>query len=187
MSLSAATAAGAVTSSQKAERPPSNDAAITAAIGMRTMSVRYAVESPRTRPPARLDPPVRAGSVTASGLVVSGHSQLVLDVEEDALLAVEEARADVGPPAEVGDREEAGRAGGVELASRRPRRPGGSPWRRRPPAPRACRGSRGTPAPPPGSRSSFTTATGFSIRIVSAGTTYSSSSPACWAKIASFS
>ena len=33
----------------------------------------------------------------------------------------------------------------------------------------------------------FTTATGFSIRIVSSGTTYSSSWPACWAKIASFS
>ena len=92
VSLSAATAAGAVTSFQKAERPPSNDVAITAAIGMRTMSVRYAVDSPRTRPPARLDSPVRAGSLTASELVVSGDSQLVLDVEEDALLAVEEAR-----------------------------------------------------------------------------------------------
>ncbi len=40
VSLSAATAAGAVTSSQKACRPPSSDAATTAAIGMRTMIVR---------------------------------------------------------------------------------------------------------------------------------------------------
>ena len=31
------------------------------------------------------------------------------------------------------------------------------------------------------------TAAGFWIRIVCSGTTYSSSSPACWAKIASFS
>src|SRR5688572_713598 len=116
VSLSAATAAGEVTSSQNAESPPSNDDAITAAIGMRTMSVRYAVESPRTRPPARLDPPVRAGSLTASELVVSRDSQLVLDVEEDALLAVEEPRADVAPAAEVGDREEAGRLRVVELA-----------------------------------------------------------------------
>src|SRR5688572_12649607 len=82
---------------------------------MRTMSVRYAVESPRTRLPARLELRGRAGSLTASVLVVSGNSQLVLDVEEDALVAVEEALADVGPPADVLDREEAGRAGRVEL------------------------------------------------------------------------
>jgi hypothetical protein len=97
VSFSAANAAGPVTSSQKAERPPSRDEATTAAMGMRTISVRYAVESPRTRPPARLDLPARAGSLTASVVLLSGNSQLVLDVEEDAVLGVEEARANVRP------------------------------------------------------------------------------------------
>ena len=45
--------------------------ATTAAIGIRTMRLRYAVESPRTRPPARLEPPARAGRPIVSGLVVS--------------------------------------------------------------------------------------------------------------------
>ena len=36
------------------------------------------------------------------------------------VLAVEEALADVGPAAEVGDREEAGRVGVVELRRARP-------------------------------------------------------------------
>ena len=53
----------------------------------------------------------RAGSLTASVLLLSGDPQLVLDVEEYRLLAVEEARADVRPPAEVGDREEGRRDG----------------------------------------------------------------------------
>ena len=37
------------------------------------------------------------------------------------------------------------------------------------------------------SEDSSMTAAGFSIRIVSSGITYSMSSPACWAAIASFS
>ena len=128
---------------------------------------------------------MRAGSLTASGLVVSRDSQLVLDVEEDALLAVEEALADLGPPADVLDREEAGRADESNSVST-PSTTGRQPLEAKTLGPRACRGSRGTPGLPRGFRRVMIAA-GFSIRIVSSGTTYSIGCPACWAKIASFS
>src|SRR5919106_5701501 len=116
VSFSAATAVGEVTSRQNASSPPSTEAATTAAIGNSTMRPRYAVESPSARPPARpVLRPRRAGRRTGSALVVSGDSQLVLDVEEDRPLAVEEARAHVRPAAQVGDREESGRRRVVEL------------------------------------------------------------------------
>ena len=116
VSLSAATAGGELTSCQNALSPPSSDAATTAAIGTSTIRLKYAVESPSARPPGRRAlRPVRAGSRRASGLPVSGHSQLVLDVGEDALLAVEETLADVGPATDVCDGEEAGRRRVIEL------------------------------------------------------------------------
>ena len=129
---------------------------------------------------------VRAGSLTASGLVVSRDSQLVLDVEEDALLAVEEALADVRPPAEVGDGEEAGRAGRVEVGldalDDRAVALGREDLLRlgRVEVVEERLG-------PSGLFVVLTIAAGFSIRIVSSGTTYSIGWPACWAKIASFS
>ena len=47
VSFSAATACGAVTSSQNEASPPSNDFATTAASGIRTIRLRYATTRPR--------------------------------------------------------------------------------------------------------------------------------------------
>src|SRR3954447_15732771 len=58
VSLSAATACGAVTASQNAARPPSVDRATTAASGISTMTLSHSVATPSASVP---DPPGAAG------------------------------------------------------------------------------------------------------------------------------
>ena len=69
VSFSAATACGFDTACQKDSHPSSVDFHTTAAIGMRTIAVRYVIETPRPSMPARLVVG-RAGTPAASVVAV---------------------------------------------------------------------------------------------------------------------
>src|SRR4051795_11693931 len=116
VSLSAATACGAVTASQNAARPPSVERATTAASGISTITLSHSVATPSASVP---DPPGaaeetarrRAVGVGAAGAAVraslgSGDPRRLLDLRDRPRVRVEELVVDLRPAAEVADREE---------------------------------------------------------------------------------
>src|SRR5437763_11450753 len=108
---SAATASGLVTARQNPPIPPSIDFAATAASGSSTMTLRYAIASPRP-----IAAPPRAGANRRGGgraiASLAGRSrdpQLAFDLRHDARLGIEELLAHDRPAAELLDREETAR------------------------------------------------------------------------------
>src|SRR3954468_2011937 len=115
VSLSAATACGAVTASQNAARPPSVERATTAASGISTITLSHSVATPSASVP---DPPGaaeesarrragRAGAAEVRTSLGSGDPRGLLDRGDRPLVRVEEVVVDLRPAAEVADREEA--------------------------------------------------------------------------------
>src|SRR6266545_2575437 len=127
VSFRAAMASGLVIAVQNAPIPPSADFAVSAASGIRTMRLMYAV----TRPRPRVAPPRRGHETTLGGASarvperaltpspppgLSGRPaslgadpQVLLDPGDDALLRIEEVGVHLVPAAEVVDREQARR------------------------------------------------------------------------------
>src|SRR3954465_8407237 len=117
VSLSAATACGAVTASQNAARPPSVERATTAASGISTITLSHSVATPSASvpdPPGAAEESVRRRAVgradDAAGLSASlgsGDPRRLLDLRDRALVRIEELVVDLRPAAEVADREQA--------------------------------------------------------------------------------
>src|SRR4051794_15365971 len=117
VSLSAATACGALTASQKAPSPPSVDRATTAASGIRTITLSHSVATPSASAPEppgaaeerarrpKTDPPAACAAVSAS--LGSGNPRRLLDLGDRPVVRIEERVVDLRPAAEVTDREEA--------------------------------------------------------------------------------
>src|SRR6266540_740151 len=126
VSFSAAIASGLVIAVQNAPIPPSVDFAVSAASGIRTMRLKYAVTRPRpsAAPPRRgtkaslgdaawvpetaltpSPPPGLSGRPASLGR----DPQILLYLRDDALLRIEEVGVHLVPAAEVVDRELAGR------------------------------------------------------------------------------
>src|SRR3954447_1493530 len=117
VSLSAATACGALTASQKAPSPPSVDRATTAASGIRTITLSHSVATPSASAPEppgaaeerarrpKTDPPAACAAVSAS--LGSGDPRRLLDLGDRPVVRIEERVVDLRPAAEVADREEA--------------------------------------------------------------------------------
>src|SRR5947209_18333226 len=109
VSSSADFAAGLDTARQNPSRPPSSEREATAASGSRTMTLRYAIATPRPSapgPPRSRRP--RDGRATATAAPLAGasrHPQLALDPRDDSLLRVEELVLDDLPAAEPVDLE----------------------------------------------------------------------------------
>src|SRR3954451_3671302 len=116
VSLSAATASGALTEPQKSSQPAPVDFQNTAASGSSTRMLRYATAVPAARPrrTALAGRDSRRAS-TASGSRVD--SDRLFDLGDDAGLVVEELVLHRGPAAEVGDREQVLRS--LEVVVRR--------------------------------------------------------------------
>src|SRR6185295_10843910 len=94
-------ARGEVRESQNSASPPSVDFATRAAIGIRTITLRYAV----TRPRPKGAPPLGLLELASPG----GDPQIALDLGDAAVLRIEELGVDLLPAAEAGDVEQAGR------------------------------------------------------------------------------
>src|SRR5918994_790474 len=112
----AATACGAVTASQNASTPPSNERTTTAASGIRAIRVSQATERPpATSGPAAISACRRGRRPATVALPGSGHPQVALDVGHRALLGVEELGVDLVPAAELVDLEQVlgGRVGAL--------------------------------------------------------------------------
>src|SRR3954469_17302425 len=117
VSLSAATACGAVTASQNAARPPSIERATTAASGIRTITLSHSVATPSASvpgPPGAAEERARRRAVRfgAAGAAVraslgSGDPRRLLDLRDRPLVRVEELVIDLRPAAEVADGEQA--------------------------------------------------------------------------------
>src|SRR3954468_21897758 len=120
VSLSAATACGALTASQKAPSPPSVDRATTAARGIRTITLSHSVATPSASAPEppgaaeerarrlKTDPPAAcAGCAAVSASLGSGDPRRLLDLGDRPVVRIEERVVDLRPAAEVTDREEA--------------------------------------------------------------------------------
>src|SRR4051794_32543729 len=102
VSLSAATACGCVTWSQNSPAPPSNDFAVTAASGSRTMTLRYRTATP----PAS---GTRAAPALGRRSVLTGSdAKALLDLSDDPL-GIEELVVHRGPAAELVDLEQPAR------------------------------------------------------------------------------
>src|SRR4051795_1993705 len=116
VSLSAATACGAVTASQNAARPPSVERATTAASGISTITDSHSVATPSASvpdPPGAAEESARRRAVgradDAAGLSASlgsGDPRRLLDLGDRALVGIEELVVDLRPAAEVADREQ---------------------------------------------------------------------------------
>ena len=171
VSRSAATAWSLVTAVQNASNPPSIDATTTAASGISATMLRYAMAMPRPSTAPGIGSGLGARPAVAS---LVGGSALPLGLEDLGDRRRSPGRRTRRSPC-PSRRTCRSRTAWPESGSRSrpplPRPPGGSPCRRRCSGPPRCRGSRRTPARSPGSSVSLTTAIGFSIRIVSSGTT----------------
>src|SRR3954466_2065537 len=120
VSLSAATACGAVTASQNAARPPSVERATTAASGISTMTLSHSVATPSAsvpEPPGAAeesagrravtpDPPTPGDAAGLRASLGSGDPRRLLDLGDRALVGIEELVVDLRPAAEVADREQ---------------------------------------------------------------------------------
>src|SRR3954464_12539746 len=118
VSLSAATACGAVTASTNACRPPSVERATTAASGIRTMTDSHSVATPSAsvpEPPGaaeesarrRADGRAEEAAPGLSASLGSGDPRRLLDLRDRTLVGIEELVVDLRPAAEVADREQA--------------------------------------------------------------------------------
>src|SRR5207249_11601792 len=114
VSFSAENASAAEIESQKAPSPPLPDIQTIAAIGSRTIRLRYVVTRPK--PSARPDGARSTGSGRVAALA-SDAPDLLLDLRHDSGLGVEELLLDLVPAAQVPDVEEAGSRRELELVA----------------------------------------------------------------------
>src|SRR5439155_11697681 len=112
VSLSAEDASAAEIESQKESSPPLLEPQTIAAMGSKTIRLRYAVTRPK--PSARPDGARSIGSGRAAALA-SGASDLLLDPGHDPGLRVEEPLLHLVPAAEEGDVEQPRPRGELEL------------------------------------------------------------------------
>src|SRR5262245_29738034 len=118
VSLSAATACGSVTASQKPVRPSLPACHTSAASGSRTIKLRYAVTNETPSHGPGLGTAAGRGRGRLSARVLSSAPVAPLDPRHDPRARIEELLVDLRPAAEPLDREHAGRIREAESLGR---------------------------------------------------------------------